>query len=197
MRKVAARPIFFATPEKFRTWLRKNHAKESELWVGFHKKDSGRPSMTWPQSVDEALCVGWIDGLRKKVDESSYMIRFTPRKKTSTWSEVNIGRIAELTRAQRMLPAGMAAFENRIEAKSGIYAYEQRKTAALDPAAERQFRANAKAWKNFQAQPPWYRTTATWLVVSAKRPETRQKRLEILIADSEAQRRIRELRRDA
>ncbi len=151
--------------------------------------------MTWPESVDEALCFGWIDGLRKSVDDSSYMIRFTPRKATSTWSEVNIGRVAILTRADRMQPAGLAAFQNRQEAKSGIYAYEQRRTAALDPNAERQFRRNAKAWKFFQAQPPWYRKTAIWRVVSAKKAETRQKRLEMLIADSEAQRSIRELRR--
>lgn len=191
------RPIFFATPKEFRAWLTKNHATTSELWVGFHRKATARPSITWPESVDEALCVGWIDGLRKTVDASSYMIRFTPRKKTSTWSAVNISRVAELTKQGRMQEAGLAAFQNRSEAKSGIYAYEQRRNAALDAEAEGQFRANAKAWKFFQAQPPWYRRTAIWHIVSAKRPETRDKRLALLISDSEAQRPIRELRRPA
>jgi len=196
-RAAAPKPIFFATPAKFRAWLEKNHSNTSELWVGFYRKASGRPSIDWPQSVDEALCVGWIDGIRKGIDDVSYMIRFTPRKTTSTWSEVNIGRVGELTQTGRMRPAGLAAFEQRREAKSGIYAYEQREAAALDPAAEKQFRENPKAWKYFQSQPPWYRRTAVWRVVSAKRPETRQKRLEVLIADSEAERPIRELRRAA
>jgi len=186
---------FFAIPADFRGWLAAHHAGATELWVGFFKKGSGRPSITWPESVDEALCVGWIDGIRKSIDDVSYMIRFTPRKTTSTWSEVNIGRVAELTRDKRMQPAGLKAYEQRKEAKSGIYAYEQRKAAALDEAAERQFRANRKAWEFFQAQPAWYRKTAIWRVVSAKRPETRQKRLEILISDSEAGQPIRELRR--
>lgn len=191
----AAKPIFFSTAEQFRTWLDRNHATTSELWVGFYRKASGRPSITWPESVDEALCVGWIDGIRKSVDASSYMIRFTARKPTSTWSEVNIGRVADLKRQGRMRPSGAAAFENRIEAKSGIYAYEQRETAALDPEAERQFRAHPKAWKYFQARPAWYRKTAIWRVVSAKRPETQQKRLDLLIANSEAGQPIPELRR--
>ncbi len=186
---------FFATPADFRTWLKVHAVSARELWVGFHRKDSPRPSITWPESVDEALCVGWIDGLRKSIDATSYMIRFTPRKRTSNWSEVNIKRVAELTREKRMQPAGLAAFAERKEAKSGIYAYEQRQTAALDPAAEKQFRAHAKAWKFFAAQPAWYRRTAIWRVVSAKKPETRQKRLVILIADSAAGRSIAELRR--
>ncbi len=189
-------PLFFATPADFRYWLRTNHEIASELWVGFHRKGSGRPSITWPESVAEALCVGWIDGIRKGIDEISYMIRFTPRKRTSTWSEVNIGRVAELTRLGRMRPAGLRAFAERKEAKSGIYAYEQRKAAVLDEAGERQFRANPKAWEFFQAQPAWYRKTAIWRVVSAKRPQTRQKRLDILIADSEKGQPIRELRRN-
>jgi uncharacterized protein YdeI (YjbR/CyaY-like superfamily) len=190
-----AEPIFFARPAEFRAWLAAHHGTERELWVGFHKKASGRPSITWPESVDEALCVGWIDGIRKSVDAESYKIRFTPRKRTSTWSAVNIRRVAELTRDGRMKPSGLAAFEARMEAKSGIYSYEQRAAATLDPAAEKQFRANKKAWEFFQAQPPWYRKTAVWRVISAKRPETRQKRLADLIAQSAAGQLIAELRR--
>ena len=192
----AAKPIFFATPAKFRAWLEANHEKAKELWVGFHKKSTGRPSITWPESVDEALCVGWIDGIRKRVDNDSYMIRFTPRKAQSTWSAVNIARVAELKREGRMRPAGLAAFKRRSDAKSAIYSYEQRKTAAFDDAAERQFRANAKAWAFFETQPPGYRRLATFFVLSAKRDETRQKRLARLIADSAAGRRIGELARD-
>lgn len=151
--------------------------------------------MIWPESVDEALCVGWIDGLTKRIDEASYMIRFTPRKAGSIWSAVNIARVSELTREGRMQPGGIAAFKRRSAAKSAIYSYEQREPAAFDEAAERQFRANARAWEFFQAQPPWYRRTATYKVISAKREETRQKRLAALIADSAAGRRIRELTR--
>lgn len=194
MAKNEPRPIFFATPNEFRSWLEKNHAQAREQWIGFHRKSTGRASMSWPESLDEALCFGWIDGLRKSIDDKRYMIRFTPRKTTSTWSAVNVGRVASLTSDGRMQPAGAAAFQNRKEAKSGIYAYEQREVDALEPGAEKQFRANAKAWKYFQARPASYRKTAIWRVVSGKKAETRQKRLEILIADCEAQRPIRELR---
>ncbi|CAN5737648.1 YdeI/OmpD-associated family protein [soil metagenome] len=189
-------PVFFATPGEFRAWLEANHDSARELWTGFRKKGTGRPSMTWPESVDEALCFGWIDGIRKSVDAERYVIRFTPRKTTSTWSAVNIARVAELTRQGRMQPAGQVAFARRTEAKSGIYAYEQRKTAALDAAAERKFRACRKAWEFFQAQPPWYRRTATWWVISAKREETRQKRLATLIEDSAAGRTLGQLTRN-
>lgn len=147
--------------------------------------------MTWPESVDEALCVGWIDGLRKTVDAASYKIRFTPRRPTSTWSAVNIKRVAELTRRKRMRPAGLRAFQERVEARSGIYAYEQRDQALFTPAMEKHFRARAKAWRFFQAQSPGYRKTATWWVISAKREETRSARLAKLISESEAGRRIR------
>ena len=186
---------FFARPADFRKWLEEHHRNAQELWVGFYKKESGRPSITWPQSVDEALCVGWIDGIRKRLDDDSYVIRFTPRKPQSTWSAVNIARVAALKREGRMRPAGLSAFERRRDDKSAIYAYEQRKTAMFDEAGERLFRANAKAWQFFQAQPPWYRRTATYKVISAKREETRQKRLAQLIADSAAGRRLRELDR--
>jgi len=179
------KPIFFPTPEKFRVWLKKHHARDTELWVGYYRKDSGRASMTWPESVDEALCVGWIDGIRKSIDEQSYMIRFTPRKATSNWSAVNIGRVAVLTREGRMQPAGLEAFRKRAEEKSGIYAYEQRKTAALDRQSEEQFRVNKTAWKFFEALPAGYRKTMIWWVVSAKQEATRRKRLAKLIEDSQ------------
>ena len=195
MAKNEVTPTFFETPQDFRAWLRAHHNGAGELWVGFHKKSSGRPSMTWPESVDEALCVGWIDGLRKRIDESSYMIPFTPRLTNSTWSAVNIGRVAELTKQKRMRAAGVRAFARRSEKRSGIYAYEQRQTAAFDPVAEERFRANAKAWAFFQAQPAWYRRTATWWTISAKKEETREKRLAQLISDSAAGVSIRELRR--
>jgi uncharacterized protein YdeI (YjbR/CyaY-like superfamily) len=195
MDKTAINPRFFATPEDFRQWLEEHHASASELWVGFYKVGSGKPSITWPESVDEALCVGWIDGIRKSIDDESYMIRFTPRKATSTWSAVNIKRMAELQSQGRVLPAGVKAFEKRTEKKSGIYAYEQRGSAELDEASERQFREQKAAWEFFQAQPPWYRKTATWWVVSAKKEETRQRRLASLIESSAQRQPIRELTR--
>ena len=186
----SAEPIFFPTPAAFRVWLKKNHATSREQWIGFYKKDSGRPSITWPESVDEALCVGWIDGLRKTIDAESYKIRFTPRKKESNWSAVNIGRVKELTKQGRMRPAGVKAFAHRKEEKSGIYAYENRKSAILDKAAEKQFRSNRKAWEFFQTQPASYRQLAIWYVMTGKKEETRRKRLENLIACSEAGRRL-------
>ena len=181
---------FFATPENFREWLKVHHENTRELWVGFYKKGSGRPSITWPESVDEALCVGWIDGLRKTIDAESYKIRFTPRKTTSTWSAVNIGRAKELTKQGRMRPSGLKAFELRKEGKSGIYAYENRKSAVLGEAAEKRFRSRPKAWHFFQSQPASYRQAAIWWVVTAKKEETRQQRLEKLIAQSEAGKRL-------
>ena len=189
MKPTAADVRFFATPAKFRDWLQKNHASASELWVGFYRKDSGKPSITWPESVDEALCFGWIDGIRKTIDKSSYKIRFTPRKPKSNWSKVNIARVAELQRLGRMQPPGLAAFARRDETKSG-YSYEQRKHAALDPAMEKEFRQHTSAWKFFAAQPPGYRKLAAWYVISAKQDATRAKRLDRLIKDSEAGRRL-------
>ncbi|MFO0811334.1 MAG: YdeI/OmpD-associated family protein [Gemmataceae bacterium] len=174
-------PTFFATPAAFRKWLAANHATAAELWVGFHKKGTGRPSLTWPESVDEALCVGWIDGIRKSIDADSYKIRFTPRRATSVWSAVNVKRIGELMAEGRVLPAGIKAFEGRSAAKTGIYAYEQRGLAKLDATATKQFRASKAAWAYFQARPAGYRKLTTWWVVSAKKPETRQKRLAMLI----------------
>jgi uncharacterized protein YdeI (YjbR/CyaY-like superfamily) len=177
-------PTFFATAAEFRAWLAAHHNTSRELWVGFYKKGSGVPSITWPEAVDEALCVGWIDGVRKRIDDVSYANRFTPRKPRSNWSAVNIARVAELTRLGRMQPAGLQAFERRAPARVGIYSYEQRKTAELDAAAEKTFRSNKKAWEFFQAQPPGYRQTALWWVVSAKKEETKRKRLATLIHDS-------------
>jgi uncharacterized protein YdeI (YjbR/CyaY-like superfamily) len=186
---------FFATPADFRAWLEKNHALHTELSVGFYKRDSGKPSLTWPESVDVALCYGWIDGVRNSIDAVSYRIRFTPRKPTSTWSAINVRRVAELTKLGLMHPAGVKAFEARSGDKTGIYAYEQRKTAKLPPLYEKRFRANKKAWAFFQKQPPWYRRTAAYRVISAKQEATREKRLAELIRDSEAGLSIKELRR--
>lgn len=190
-------PIFFETPADFRAWLEEHHADRSELLVGFHKKGTGRPSLTWPESVDQALCFGWIDGVRRSLDEHSYTIRFTPRKARSTWSAINIRRAEELIEAGLMNPAGLAALERRSDDRSRIYAYEQRAQAKLDPAAEKEFRANRKAWAFFSEQAPWYRRNATYWVISAKKEETRRKRLRTLIEDSAAGRTLRHLTRPA
>jgi uncharacterized protein YdeI (YjbR/CyaY-like superfamily) len=186
-------PIFFETPAEFRAWLEEHHTNETELLVGFHKTGSGRPSMTWAESVGQALCFGWIDGVRRGLDEDSYTIRFTPRKARSTWSAVNIKRAKELVDEGLMRPAGLAAFERRSDDRSRIYAYEQRKQAKLDPAAEKAFRADRKAWAFFSEQAPWYRRNATYWVISAKKEETRRRRLRQLIGDSAAGRRLEHL----
>jgi uncharacterized protein YdeI (YjbR/CyaY-like superfamily) len=163
--------------------------------VGFYKRNSGKPSITWPESIDAAICYGWIDGVRNSIDAVSYRIRFTPRKPTSTWSAINVKRVAELTKLGLMHAAGTKAFEARKGDKTGIYAYEQRKTAKLPRGYEKKFRANKKAWAFFQKQPPWYQRTATYRAISAKQEATREKRLAELIRDSEAGRAIKELRR--
>jgi uncharacterized protein YdeI (YjbR/CyaY-like superfamily) len=178
-------PIFFAKATEFRRWLEKHHDSAPEVLVGFHKKGSGRPSMTWPEAVDEALCFGWIDGVRRRIDEESYANRFTPRRKGSNWSAINVGRVQELIKQGRMRPAGLRAFEERREDRSGVYSYEQRREATLGKEFERELRANRKAWRFFQAQPPGYRATATWWVVSARREDTRRRRLGVLIEHSE------------
>ena len=185
---------FFATPEAFRRWLEEHHADRKELMVGFHKRATGRPSITWPQAVDEALCFGWIDGVRRRLDEDSYVVRFTPRRRRSTWSAVNIRRAEELIEEGRMAPAGLKAFELRTQANSSMYSYE-RTDAKLDPEQERRFRRNRRAWTYFQAQPPWYQRAAAWWVVSAKREETRRRRLDRLIEDSSEGRSIQPLSR--
>ncbi|HEX9460088.1 MAG TPA: YdeI/OmpD-associated family protein [Thermoanaerobaculia bacterium] len=176
-------PMFFPTPAAFRKWLETNHASATELLVGFYKKDSGKPSITWPESVDQALCFGWIDGVRRRIDDVSYSIRFTPRKQISNWSAINIARVAELTRLGLMRPAGLRAFEQRREDKSAIYAYENA-VRTLDPADEKTFRANRKAWQFFNAQAPSYRRVCIYWVTSAKKEETRARRLATLISDS-------------
>ena len=174
---------FFASPAEFRAWLGEHHDRASELWVGFFKRATGRPTLTWQESVDEALCFGWIDGLRKRADEVSYTIRFTPRKSDSTWSAVNVARVEALIEQGRMQPAGLAAFEKRRGNRSGIYSYEQRRDVLEEPYGSI-LREDRAAWEFFQAQPPWYRKAAGWWVVSAKREETRLKRLAQLIEDS-------------
>jgi len=184
MNSRSTQPIFFALPSEFRAWLKKHHAEVSELSVGFYKKSTGKPSLSWPESVDAALCFGWIDGIRRSLNAESYTIRFTPRKPNSTWSAINIRRVAELRKLGLMQPAGLKAFEKRSDDKSAIYSYEQRKTAKLRGAYEKQFRANKKAWEYFQAQAPWYRRTASFWVISAKKEETRLKRLATLMEAS-------------
>lgn len=183
------KPIFFETPAELRRWLERNHDKAAELLVGFYKKDSGRRSITWPESVDEALCFGWIDGVRKRIDDVSYTIRFTPRKRGSNWSAVNIRRVGELTKLGLMQPAGLKAFEARTAEKSAIYAYENA-PKELPAAEEKKFRANRKAWTYFNAQAPSYRRVAIYWVMSAKREETRARRLALLIDDSGHERRL-------
>ena len=190
MPDIKSEPIFFPSPAEFRKWLKRNHASVRELWVGFHKRATGRPSMTWPQSVDEALCFGWIDGIRKSLDAERYVIRFTPRKPSSIWSAVNTRRANELVKEGRMQPAGAKAFKARDPKRSGVYSFEQREAAKLSPAAEAQFKRVPKAWAFFHSLPPGYRKVATFWVVSAKREETRASRLERLIEDSAAGRRI-------
>jgi uncharacterized protein YdeI (YjbR/CyaY-like superfamily) len=176
------KPEFFQTPADFGTWLEKNHATATELWVGFYKKDSGKPSITWPESVDQALCFGWIDGIRKGVDEISYQIRFTPRRRGSIWSAINIKRAKELVRRKQMRPTGLKAFAARIENKSGIYSYEQRSTELSQPYANLQ--KNKAAWNFFEKQPASYRKMIGWWIISAKKEETRMARLAKLISES-------------
>ena len=182
----AIAPAFYATPQEWRAWLEQNHADAREHWVGFHKRGTGRPSITWPEAVDQALCFGWIDGVRRRIDDTSYSIRFTPRKARSTWSAVNIKRMKELVDEGRVAPAGLAAFERRTDDRSAIYSYEQRKAAKLDPDQERRLRAHERARAYFEAQPPSYRRAAIHWVTSAKKPETRERRLAQLIECSAA-----------
>jgi uncharacterized protein YdeI (YjbR/CyaY-like superfamily) len=188
------KPTFFATPRDLRAWLLEHHDTATELWVGLYKKGSGRPSVTWSEVVDEALCFGWIDGVRRGIDDQSYMNRLTPRKPNSNWSAVNIRRVQELTKRRRMRAAGLKAFRERREDKTATYSYEQRHQVKLDPAQERRFRSRKKAWEWFQTQPKGYRTTAVYWVMSAKRPETRERRLETLIEDSAKRWRVPPLR---
>jgi len=178
-------PTFFAKQSDFRKWLQKNHKKETELLVGFNKVGSGKPSMTWSQSVDEALCFGWIDAVRKSIDKDSYQIRFTQRKPTSIWSANNIKKIEELTKQRLMQPAGLASFKKRIESKSKIYSYEKDKVK-FTLNFKKLFKANKKAWDYFQSLAPSYRKVSTHWVMSAKQETTQIKRLNQLISESAA-----------
>jgi len=180
---------FFRSPSDLRKWFEKHHATVRELLVGYYKKSSGKPSITWPESVDEALCVGWIDGIRRSVDESRYTIRFTPRKPRSIWSAVNIRRARALDAEQRMQPAGLAAFAARRENRSGIYSYEQRQAELEEPYAGI-LRENRAAWAFFRAQPPGFRKQVIWWVVSARKEETRLKRLKKLVDESARGKRV-------
>lgn len=188
-------PIFFATPADFRAWLEENHQTAEEVVVGYYKKKAGKPSMTWSESVDQALCFGWIDGKGKSLGDEAHTIRFTPRRPKSNWSEVNIRKVAELTKAGLMRPAGLAAFEKREEARSGVYSYEQRHLATLTEEQQAEFQANRAAWEWFNAAAPSYRKAAIFWVASAKREETRVKRLRQLIDDSAAGLEVPPLRR--
>jgi len=179
--------LYFRSPQEWRDWLHRHHASETEVLVGFHKVATGKPTITWPQSVDEALCYGWIDGRRTGVDETRYTIRFSPRKATSTWSAVNIKRVGELEAEGRMQPAGREAFARRKENRSGIYSYEQRPDA-FDGAMLATFRKAKGAYRFFEAQPASYRRAAIWWVISAKQEATREKRLAHLIAISAEER---------
>ena len=174
------KPRFFRTAAQLRGWFEKHHDTAEDLWVGLYRTSSGRPSVTWPEVVDQALCFGWIDGIRKGIDEASYMNRLTPRKPRSTWSLRNIERFEELRSQGLVNPAGEAAFESRDERRSGIYAYESQRVP-LDPEYERKLKANRNAWAFFSSQPPSYRRGATYWVMSAKKQETRLRRLQDLL----------------
>jgi uncharacterized protein YdeI (YjbR/CyaY-like superfamily) len=178
------KPRFFATPPEFRAWLEKNHARERELLVGFYKKGTTKPSITWPESVDEALCFGWIDGVRRSLGDEAYTIRFTPRKPTSIWSAINVDNVAKLEKQGKMTEAGRLAFAARTAARTGVYSFERKGAAKLEPEQEKKLRANRRAAAFFDARPPWYRRAATHWVISAKRAETRERRLGELIAAS-------------
>ncbi len=187
--------MYFESPAAFRRWLDAHHDTAPEILVGFHKAHTGRPTLTWPESVDEALCVGWVDGVRRRVDDDRYTIRFTPRRQHSIWSLINIRRVAVLTAEGRMRPAGVRAFEARRADRSGVYSFERTAPAAFSAAQLETFKANRTAWQFFSAQPPGYRKVATHWVTSAKKDETRSRRLATVIADSAAGVRIAQLRR--
>lgn len=185
----------FATPEEFRTWLMEHHTRRDELWVGLWKKATGRPSITWPESVDQALCFGWIDGIRKKVDEEAYAIRFTPRREGSIWSRRNIERYAVMADSGLVEPAGVRAWERRTEEKSAVYSYEQKKRLALSDEYLARLQAEKEAWADWESRPPGYqRKVARW-IMSAKKESTRLRRLQQLIDDSVKERKVKPLRR--
>jgi uncharacterized protein YdeI (YjbR/CyaY-like superfamily) len=182
--------MYFETASGFRAWLEQHHATASELLVGFRKLGSGIPSMSWPESVDEALCYGWIDGVRRRIDDTAYSIRFTPRKPKSIWSAVNLRKVESLIAAGRMRPAGMRVYEARDAARTAVYSFEQARPAELDDAELRRFRAKAAAWAYFEACPPGYRKTVIHWIVTAKKPETRARRLQELLQACAERRRL-------
>lgn len=186
-------PRFFATPEDFRAWLHENHADQTELWVGYYKKATGIPSITWPNSVDQALCYGWIDGLRKRIDDKSYKIRFTPRKVNSIWSAVNLAKMKELKEKDLLQPAGIAIFEKRKKEK--VYSYEQTKASELAPTFIEKLKAKEKAWAFFDKLAPSYKKASIHWVMSAKKEETRLRRFKILLESSEQGLKIPPIRR--
>jgi uncharacterized protein YdeI (YjbR/CyaY-like superfamily) len=190
---VSDEPEFFDSPEAFRSWLEANHATAAEKLVGFYKKAAGRPTLTWSQSVDEALCFGWIDGRARSLGPDAWCIRFTPRRPGSIWSAVNVRKVAALTEQGRMRPAGLAAFARRAPERTAVYSHEQDEPPALAAEQEARLRADPAAAAFWDAQPPGYRRAAAWWVISAKRPETREQRLGTLIADSAAGRRVKPL----
>ena len=183
------KPTYFPIPADFRAWLTENHDRHTELFVGFHKKDSGLPSITYPEAVDQALCFGWIDGVRKSVNATSYTVRFTPRKPKSYWSKINTARANELIKKGLMRPPGAKVFAARDQATTRRYSFE-REAAKFPATFAKQFQSNAKAWTFFQSQAPYYQRVATFYVVSAKQEATRQRRLEALIATSAEGRRL-------
>ncbi|MFO1514509.1 MAG: YdeI/OmpD-associated family protein [Verrucomicrobiota bacterium] len=180
---------YFRSAATFRVWLEANHASATELWLGFYKKDSGKGGITYAEALDEALCFGWIDGVKKRVDELRFTQRFTPRRPTSVWSLINVGHVERLTKAGRMKPSGVKAFAARTAAKTGIYSFENR-PRELSPELQRQFKLATAAWDFFQQQPPGYRRVASFWVMSAKRDETRTRRFARLISDSKGGRRL-------
>ena len=184
-------PTFFESAAAFRSWLEANAAAKKELLAGFRKVGSGRASMSWPESVDEALCFGWIDGVRRRIDDASYGIRFTPRKPTSIWSAVNLAKVERLRAEGRMTPAGEQAFARRREHRSNVYAYEQAAVPELSAAERRAFRREKAAWKFFEATTPGYQKTLRHWITTAKRPETRAARLATLIGACAAGKRLR------
>ena len=182
-------PVFFKSANELHNWFKKNHDKCNDLWIGFYMVKSGKKAATYKEAVDEALCFGWIDGIRKNVNENSYTIRFTPRKKRSIWSNVNTKRINELITEGRVEPNGLAAFEERVKDRAGIYSFEQKEHKLL-PVFEKKFKRNVKAWKFFISKAPWYQRTSIHWVMTAKQEVTRIKRLETLINDSQNERTI-------
>ncbi len=180
------KPTFFPTPAAFRAWLKTHHKTADELWVGYYRKETGKPTISWSESVDEALCFGWIDGVRTKVSDEAYTNRFTPRRPGSNWSAINIAKVAALTRQKRMHASGRAAFAKRTQAKSRSDSYEGKATGAFERAFEKIFKARKPAWEFFQSQAPYYRRLMSGWVNGARQPETRRRRLDTLMAACES-----------